>query len=474
MGGSHVIAQGLFLRLLGVVYFLAFASLGVQVRGLYGSRGILPVAAYIAAVRRELGRRGILYAPTLFWLANCDRALVGSALLGMAFALLLAAGVAPVAMLVLLWLLYLSFVTVGQEFLSYQWDALLLETGFMAVFFSLAAPPPLLVMAAWWFFLFRFMFSAGWVKLASGDPNWRNLRALCYHYESQPLPNRIGWFAHHLPEPVQRLSTIGTFFFELAVPFLALGPAPVRLAACALLLFFQLVIFATGNYGFFNLLAMLLCVPLLDDRYLSPLGVWPSVPATAGSGPAVTVVIAVVFALFIVLNLLQFIRLFWRPAWLSRLLTLPELARVTSPYGLFAVMTTGRLEFIIEGSDDLMEWRPYGFRWKPGDLRRVPRQAAPHQPRLDWQMWFAALEPLMIEPWLKNLLLRLLEGSPSVLALFREVPFREAPPRYVRLVLYRYRFSTLRTLRAHGEWWERTLIDAYPPMMLKRHAGETT
>jgi hypothetical protein len=451
----------LFPKLLGGVYLLAFTSLVVQLPGLYGSRGILPIATHLEFLRRHLGTGGVRHYPTLFWFGSSDRILVGSAGAGIVLSLLLMAGAPPAPLLLLLWLLYLSFASVGQEFLSYQWDALLLETGFMTIFLPLADPAPPLVVCAYCFFLFRFMFSAGVVKLRSGDPTWRNLTALCHHYETQPLPNRLGWYAHQLPRALQRLSTLGTFFFEIAVPFLALGPAPARLAGLLLLLAFQLLIFATGNYGFFNILTMVLLVPLLSGFG----GTYAGTPP-AGGEPAVLAV-NIIFALFLGLNVCQLIRLFYRPSWLSRLLAPFAPPMVSNSYGLFAVMTTNRFEFVIEGSNDLEEWHPYEFCWKPGDPRQAPRQAAPHQPRLDWQMWFAALDPRTIEPWLGNLVVRLLEGSPPVLALLRHNPFPDTPPRHIRLSVYRYRFATLPQRRSEGLWWQRTLLGRFPPMALR-------
>jgi lipase maturation factor 1 len=453
----------LFPKLLGGVYFLAFSSLLVQLRGLYGSQGILPVSSYLTELRQGLGRRAFRLCPTLFWLNSSDRALSGSALLGMFLSLLLIAGAPAVPLLLLLWLLYLSFAAAGQEFLSYQWDALLVEAGFMTIFLPLADPAPPLVVFAYRFFLFRFMLSAGAVKLRSGDPTWRDLTALTYHYETQPLPNRIGWYAHHLPLALQKFSTLGTFFFELAVPFLVLGPAPARLAGFLLLLFFQLLIFATGNYGFFNILTMIMLVPLLDDQQLRFPG--DHLAAIVPDEPA-RIAVSIIFALFLVLNLCQLIRLFYRPSSINRLLTALSPFMISNSYGLFAVMTTNRFEFIIEGSSDGKEWQSYEFRWKPGDPRTPPKQAAPHQPRLDWQMWFAALNPRVIEPWLGNLVIRLLEGSPPVLALFKHNPFPDAPPQQLRLTVYRYHFSTLGVKRSEGRWWERTLLGRFPPMTL--------
>jgi hypothetical protein len=463
MTSSHVLPW-LFPRLMGGVYFLAFASLLGQVMGLYGSQGILPIRSYLAAIRRHLGAHAWYRCPTLFWLHSGDRAVAGMALAGVVLSLALVAGAPAVPLLVLLWLLYLSYAAAGQEFLSFQWDALLLEAGFMTIFLPLADPAPWLVVFAYRFFLFRFMLSAGVVKLWSGDPTWRDLTALRYHYETQPIPNRIGWYAHQLPPAVQKFSTLGTFFFELAVPLLALGPAPARLGGFLLLLFFQLLIFATGNYGFFNILTMVMLVPLLDDRQLGLAG---DLTGSSPLGEHGALLVTILFVPFLALNLCQLVRLFYRPSWLDRLLAPLSPFMISNPYGLFAVMTTNRFEFVIEGSSDLEQWRPYEFRWKPGDPQRPPRQAAPHQPRLDWQMWFAALDPRSIEPWLGNLIVRLLEGSPPVLALFRHNPFPDAPPRYIRLSVYRYHFTTLGIRRREGRWWERTLLGRYEPMTLQ-------
>ena len=453
---------------MGGVYFLAFGSLLIQVRGLLGSRGILPTGAVVAAVKKELGSKAFLSFPTVFLFSSSDFFLTFCAAFGMVLALLLIAGILSVPVLILLWFLYLSFVTVGQEFLFYQWDALLLETGFMSIFLPLAAPPGFIVMFAYWFFIFRFIFSSGWVKLASGDSTWRNLRALCYHYETQPLPNRIAWYLHQLPEPVQKLSTIGVFFFELVVPFLALGPPSMRLAAFALLVSFQLLIFFSGNYAFFNLLTIVLCVPLLDDRYLKVFGDLPSVPALAGQAEVVVVFVASLFSIFLALNIIQLMRLFYRPHWISRLLAVLEPFGISNHYGLFAVMTTERLEFVIEGSHDLAEWEAYEFRWKPGNLAIPPKQVAPHQPRLDWQMWFAALDPESIDPWLQSFVRRLLQGSAPVHVLLKEVPFKENPPKYIRLALYRYHFTDFDLRRETRMWWQRTLINTSSTLMLKK------
>ena len=459
---SATISLTLFPRLLGVIYLLAFTSLLMQVRGLYGAQGILPIADYTARLRRHFGARAWRLYPSLFWRNAADPFLLGAAGAGVALSLLLLAGIATLPSLVLLWLLYLSFTSLGQEFLSFQWDALLLETGFMTIFLPLADPASPLVAFAYHFFLFRFMLSAGVVKLASGDPNWRRQRTLLFHYETQPLPNRLAWYAQQLPAGIQKLSCLGTFFFELVVPVLCLGPATLRLAACGLLLIFQTLLLLSGSYGFFNLLSMALCVPLLDDRFLAPFAFLPA--AAEPLLPALSAWVSAVFLLFILLNALQLLRLGAHPRWLAPLLGKCGIWGISSPYGLFAVMTTQRFEYVIEGSNDGESWQAYTFGWKPGDPASPPRQAAPHQPRLDWQMWFAALDPTHIDPWFARLLQRLLEGSPPVLALFRAVPFRTAPPRLLRLIVYQYHFTDTATRQASGHWWTREEIGRSAPL----------
>lgn len=452
----------LFPRLLGFVYLIAFLSLLVQLRGLYGSRGILPIASYLEELKEELGTSAYRLCPTIFWFSSSDKALVAACSLGVALSLILMAGAPALPLLALLYVLYLSFVSAGQEFLSYQWDTLLLEAGFMTIFLPLASPAPPLVVFTYCFFLFRFIFSSGAVKLLSGDTTWRDLTAMCHHYQTQPIPNRIAWYAHQQPVSIQKFTTFMTLALELGAPLLALGPQPGRLVCFALMAFLQGGIFATGNFGFFNILTVVLCVPLLDDSLFAPYLDFPAV-----TGAAAASAVSAIFGIFLCLNLCQLLALAYRPGWLRKLFGFLSPFMISNHYGLFAVMTTERFEFVIEGSSDREQWQAYEFRWKPGDPKRPPRQVAPHQPRLDWQMWFAALDPRSIEPWLLNLVLRLLQGSPSVLSLLQHNPFPSSPPRFIRLSVYRYLFSLRATRRSEGVWWERTLAGRLQPMTLQ-------
>jgi lipase maturation factor 1 len=481
---DHLLTRWLFLRGLALIYLVAFVSLWVQIEGLLGSWGILPIADFLAAVRQQTGPERYWLLPTLFWLNTSDAFLQGLCGLGVVLAVLLMIGILPGPLLCVLWLFYLSLITAGQEFLGFQWDNLLLEAGFLAIFFTpwqlwsrlrQEAPPSRIILWLFYWLLFRLMFSSGLVKLLSGDLAWRGLTALNYHYETQPLPTWTSWYIHQLPVLFQKASVVYMFVVELLAPFLIFAPRRWRLLGCALLVSLQLLIIATGNYGFFNWLSLLLCLLLLDDtffrrwwpeRWRSQLGVEQAHPRfTSPLGRYRSYAGLVLALLIVMITGLQMARLVWplpRPA--RQLLSWAAPFRTFNNYGLFAVMTTSRPEIIIEGSNDGETWQAYEFKWKPGDIGYRPRFVAPHQPRLDWQMWFAALSNYQNNPWLVNFMVRLLEGSPPVLALLKENPFPDAPPHYIRAVVYNYHFTRYGTREESGAWWQRELKGLYIPV----------
>jgi hypothetical protein len=312
--------------------------------------------------------------------------------------------------------------------------------------------------------LFRLMFSSGVVKLTSGDPTWRNLTALSYHYHTQPLPSPVAWYADKLPLGFQKASTLMTFAIELLVPFLIFLPRRARHLAAVGIIGLQLLIMLTGNYAFFNILTIALCVFLFDDADLSRL----KLRARRMSAPPRRLMTAVT-VLIIVLSLLQLSAslLNWLPGPAAPLLRLAQPFGIVNSYGLFAVMTTTRPEIVVQGSNDGQTWRDYEFRWKPGKLTRRPMWVAPYQPRLDWQMWFAALGSYQNNPWFINFMVRLLRGSPEVVALLREAPFPDRPPKYVRAELFEYGFTDAVTRSRTGAWWERQPRGLYlPPITL--------
>jgi lipase maturation factor 1 len=450
----------------GVTYVAAFASMAVQLRGLVGEGGILPNADWF---RYAAERASFADAPSLCWGGGCsDFWLLALAWGGALAGALLAAGVLPLACAAFCWLAYLSLGEAGQLFFSYQWDALLLEAGFLALFL---APPDALTprsvawgreppRAAIWLFrwlLFRLVWSSGWVKLTSGDPTWRDLTALSFHYVTQPLPTCTSWWMHQLPLPVQKLSTLMVLACELGVPLGYFAPRRIRFAAAGITGGLMLLISATGNYGFFNLLTAVLCLSLLDDAALPARlrGAAEALPAWRTHARIATAAGAALAGLGLSAMLLSI----GPPAPLrDPILTVFRLQagfRLANPYGLFAVMTTERPELAIEGSDDGEAWRPYAFRWKPGDPQRAPRFAGLHLPRLDWQLWFAALERPEQVGWLRGpFLSRLLAASPQVLALLADDPFRGAPPRFVRVRVDDYRFTSRAQRAATGAWWD--------------------
>jgi hypothetical protein len=490
--GRHVERPGqqlvrwLFLRTLGAIYLVAFVSLWMQLNGLIGHNGILPTDQFMTAVRQQcdasgLGLERFQLLPTLCWIDASDGFLHFQCAAGVVLASLLILGVAPVPCLALLWLLYLSLVTVGRDFFYFQWDSLLLETGFLAIFFaplrwlpklSRESPPSRVVLWLLRLLLFKLMFMSGCVKLLSYDSSWRNLTALTFHYQTQPLPTWPGWYANLLPLWFQKLSCAGMFAVELGAPFLIFAPRRLRFLGAAALAGLQILILLTGNYTFFNWLALALCLLCLDDFVLQkilpekffasfekktilPSRHWPK---------AVTVPLAVVV---LVVSLFQVVLMFGPRSrfWLPAAILNAQLApfRTINSYGLFAVMTTKREEIIVEGSNDGTDWRAYEFSYKPGDVNRRPGFVAPFQPRLDWQMWFAALGSYQQNQWFQNFCLRLLQGSPDVLGLLKRNPFPEKPPRFIRARLYEYRFTTADERRATGAWWKRELVGEYLP-----------
>ncbi len=472
-------SRALFLRLLGLVYLTAFASLTVQILGLVGDQGLLPASAYLERAYEVLGTGAYRQLPTLLWFWPSDGLLIALCWFGLALSVAAAAGLAPIPVFALLWVCYLSLTVVGQDFLSFQWDILLLETGVLAVLYAPAAwrsplgrdaPEPSAVVR-WlvWGLAFKLTFLSGATKLLSGDATWWGLTALEYHYETQPIPSWVSWYAHNLPAWAGSASVVKMFAVELVAPFAILLPPRfrrVRIVGFGALCALQVVIAATGNYGFFNLLTVVLYASMLDDdalafRWRVPVTKAVPRPVTRRRGRGRWALSAAA-AVLAVLSALTFVREMRRPApmpaWSNTLLSAVAPFRSVSGYGLFRSMTTERPEIVIEGSADGSTWREYAFRWKAGDLARAPGFVQPHMPRLDWQMWFAALDPRQAAHWLIPLAQRLLENDPVALELLdaNGNPFPDAPPQYVRLLLYRYRFTT--PADASDDWWARELI----------------
>jgi hypothetical protein len=401
-------------------------------------------------------------------------------------------------MLALLWLLYLSLCTVGHAFMGYQWDNLLLEVGFLAIFFAPLqvrmspageSPPSRTVLWLLRLLAFKLMWGSGLVKIASRDTTWwPDLSAMSFHYETQPIPNPLAWFAHNLPHGFHRFETGATLFLELLLPCLLFAPRRVRRLGAVALASLQVLILLTGNYTFFNLLTLTLCLILLDDAaFPARLRRWwarhpPGRRATWFEAPrrlAVGLMAVVVLSISLTQIRGQFNACLARyghassspgPLYAKWMSQLSRPFRTVNAYGLFARMTTTRPEIVVQGSDDGQVWHDYEFPYKPGDLHRRPRQVAPFQPRLDWQMWFAALDDLdnpHTRFWFYSFLQCLLEGSEEVLGRLETNPFPDHPPRYVRALVYTYTFTAPPTRAQTGAWWQRTDPRVFcPPVTL--------
>jgi predicted DCC family thiol-disulfide oxidoreductase YuxK len=468
----YELVSWVFLRLLGAIYIAAFVSLGVQIPGLVGHAGILPLGEYLGAARHALGDTAYRVLPTLFWLDSSDASLLAGCVLGALLGLLLVLNRWTQAALIGLFALYLSYFYAGQDFTGFQWDLLLLEAGFLAIFLGSGSR---IVIWLYRWFVFRYLFLAGAAKLLSGDPSWRDFTALEYHFWTQPLPTPLAWYAAELPHWLLVGATAATLVVEVGIVFLIFLPRRPRAVAACCIALFQALIVLTGNYNFFNLLSIAMCVFLFDDaglRRFLPLRLITRVRSRArqpGRGETIT---AMALALVVVPVGLNTICRSLTGTGLPVIGTLQQLVSplmIVNPYGLFAVMTTGRPEIVIEGSADGEIWREYVFRFKPGPVARRARWSIPHQPRLDWQMWFAALGDRRDNPWFESLMRRLLEGSPPVLALVETDPFPDRPPKYVRALLYDYRFADSSTRAATGQWWVRKLAGLYFPEVSLAH-----
>lgn len=532
---TYALSTWLYGRLLGAVFVIAFVSFWVQLDGLIGSDGITPAIDQLTNIDRALGEEAGWRVPTLAWLDASDGALVAMAALGTGCAVLLTVGVMPAPALAICVATYVSLLNVGGPFMRFQWDTLLIETGFASLLLVPLTrvherhqphePPPL---ARWLLYalLAKLMFLSGWVKLASQDPTWADLTALAVHYETQPLPNPVSHWMHFQPLWFHRASCAAMFVIEFAAPIAALIPHRyARRAAAVSVSLLMGVIIVTGNYGFFNLLVIALCVPLLDDALLAKILRAPAHPSrkrrTSRLGSALGVMAAtLVVALWsavapgehtlrITLCLIGFgaaayfarrqkrrlrkrlLQDFQRRATETLAVffllgsfiafearfdpdgrefaheALEDVSglHIFNGYGLFARMTTNRAEVILEGSRDGRTWKPYTLPYQPGPLDRAPPVVLGHMPRLDWQMWFAALSSRGHNPWVVSLMHKLLEAEPAVLRLFEHNPFADAPPVWIRARIYDYRFS------AEEGWWERGEPRVYVPPMSAARLG---
>jgi lipase maturation factor 1 len=517
---GQLVPRWIFLRALALIYFSAFYSLLFQIKGLIGPEGILPAQDYLADIAQQLDLERYWYAPSLFWISSSSTMMMALTWIGLAASVIAFLNLWPRLSFFVCFICFLSFVGASSVFSSYQSDGMLLEAGFLALFFAPrgllpgwgAHDPP---SRASWFLLqwewFRIYFESGMVKLVSGDLQWRNFTAMDEYYQNGPLPTWIGWYVEHLPHWFHAATVGGTLALELGLVFMIFFPRRVRLILSFIVTPWEIGVILTANYAFLNYLVLSLGVLLLDDKFLlrfvparfrpremeriavaksepleeqplSILAVGEASVATADfeetdpkrdgflGGLSISMWAARLAAAALMLTWIacnttaQMIAILWRDVPLpEKPLVALEPFRIANQYGLFAVMTRGRYEIEFQGSNDGTNWTPYLFRNKPQALNEAPGIYAPYQPRFDWNLWFASLGNWHDNEFVPLTEERLLLGDGDVLALFRGDPFPQIPPRYVRAVIWQYWFTTTDEKRQTGNWWRRNYLGLYAP-----------
>ena len=455
---------------------IAFVSLMTQMKPLIGENGLLPAAKFLQHLQSSHHHSAFLWLnlPTLFWL-NCSDAFMASmAFLGLGLSLLLLAGWANGIILALIWVIYLSFVHIGQIFYGYGWEIMLLEACFLAIFFVPPLKPSKTIVWFYRWMVFRVMFGAGLIKLR-GDPCWRDLSCLFYHFETQPIPNPISWYFHQLPPLILKLGVLWNHFVELVAPFFIVGPRRLRIIGGWLLISFQLFLIMSGNLSFLNWLTIAICIPLFDDQALQSL--LPKRLTLKASelsqdqkeeSLARKILMGLLTAALLILSINPLLNMI-SPRQIMN--TSFDSLHLVNTYGAFGHVGKTRYEVILQGTQDTRlgpdtPWKEYEFWAKPGNVHRRPPFIAPFQPRLDWQIWFAAMSRIEREPWLVHLIYKLLKNDPGTLRLLANNPFPDKPPAYIRAEFYEYRFT--RIGEPKGTWWQRRRVGTYlPPVSLE-------
>ena len=469
---SYRLIAALFLRLLAIIYFIAFFTLTFQITGLAGEDGILPLSPWLDYLLNDMGGSAFLHFPMLFWFDQSNFFLQLVAWAGCVFSVSLFLNLWPRINLILLFVFYLSLVQAGQTFMNFQWDGLLLEAGFLAIF--LRPDSKVLILLFRWL-LFRLRFMSGISKLVMGDPAWLGMTALIYYFETQPLPHVGAWYFHNLPEILLIAATVLVLIIEIIVPFMMFLPRKYRLIAAWITLGFQLLIIFTSNHNWFNFLSIALCLFLFDDkavRRIIPGGVerWLTMSWSQRLQNRPSIVsISSKYLLAVVLvvgGLLSIQRMVTHQS-LGRYsdlgIDLLQQWHIVNTYHVFPTMTTRQIELKIEGSMDGVNWKQYEFIYRPNDLSARPAIVLPHHPRLDWMMWFVPFHPRFL-PWFDSFLIALLDNSQDVTALLKYNPFKNQAPNFVRVNAWHYEFTTPEERERTGNWWKRTYLGPFNPL----------
>ena len=477
-GNDYWLTRFVILRLLGFVYAIAFLVAARQLVPLVGRSGLTPAHDYLYNIHSQLGSRteGMLHLPTLFWFGCTDQGMSIFAWVGFALSLVVLGGYANAILLTILWAMYMSIVHVGQIWYGYGWEIQLLETGFLSVFLCPLldgrpfpkSRPPILVFWLFRWLGFRIMVGAGLIKMR-GDECWRDLTCMFYHYETQPIPNPVSRYLYLLPHWFHRIETFWNHFIELVVPWFSFGPRTARHVAGALLVSFQIFLIISGNLSFLNYLTIVPFLACFDDtllRHVLPKPLVKRAERAAQESQPSHIINAASIALSILVAYLSIDPVLNLVSSGQMMNTAFNRLDLVNTYGAFGTVGRERDEIIFEGTDDAVitgdtKWKEYEFVAKPGDPNRRPPFIAPYQPRIDWQIWFAAMASPGDYPWTFHFVWKLLHNDRDTLSLLANNPFPDKPPHYIRARLYRYRFAPL------GEkgWWQRELISEWLPAL---------
>ncbi len=469
---SYRLISALFLRLLAIIYFIAFYTMTFQITGLAGDDGILPLSPWLDTLLIELGWSAFVEFPMLFWFNQSNEFMTFVAWAGCFFSVLLLFNIIPRLNLILLFIFYLSLVKAGQTFMNFQWDGLLLEAGFLAIFLR---PDSRIMVFLFRWLLFRLRFMSGISKLAMGDPSWLGMTAMLFYFETQPLPHVGAWYFHNLPQNLLIAATVMVLIIEIVVPFMMFLPRKYRFIAAWITLALQFLILLSSNHNWFNFLTIALCLFLFDDKAIKrvmPAGMqqwlfdsWSirlRKSQTAFSSRAKTS-LAIVLVLAGSLNILRLAFNRDIARFPDQMLYVLQQWHIVNSYHVFPTMTTRQIELKIEGSIDGVQWHEYKFKYRPDKLDQRPVIVLPHHPRLDWMMWFVPFHPRFL-PWFDSFLMALQDNSADVTALLKTNPFKDRPPNFIRVRAWHYEFTNAAERRETGNWWKRTYLGPFLPL----------
>lgn len=461
---GYELTRFIFQRALGVIYLTAFLIFLNQGPALIGERGLLPAQLF-------LRKFSFWNMPTLFHFRFSDQWMRIVGCLGIGLSVLVISGysqdiglVASIICWSLMWVLYLSIVNIGQEFYGFGWESLLLEAGFVAIF--LGDNETTVFLPIIWFYqwmLFRLMFGAGMIKWR-GDSCWRDYTCMYYHYETQPMPNPLSRLFHHLPKWLHRVSVGVNHVVEMFLPFLYFIPGRVGAIVAVITIWFQGMLIVSGNFSWLNVITLVLCIPVLNDDFFVWLGM-SRLPESAEAGFTWYLISSLAFLFLCYRSYQPLLNLFAKHQAMNRSF---DPFHIVNTYGAFGSITRDRPEIIFQGTFDSeitkeTEWLEYQFKGKPGDVNRCPPQVTPYHYKLDWQLWFAAMNDYRYNPWVLNLVAKFLKADKPTLRLLHTDPFKGKRPRYIRAELYLYKYTYI------GEkgYWKRVWMHSYlPPLSL--------